>query len=492
MSNEVEITVVTSGEEKANTALKSVQKEGTKAADSINGIGTTARGILSADIIGQIGDVARNSFVSARVAATDLGESMNAVNKIFGDSADVINEWGDEQANAYGLSQRAFNQMAVPIGASLKNVGLEMNEVARLTLLLTERAADMGSVFNQDVATVLQDIQAALRGEADPIEKYGVGLQAAAVEQQALAESGKESVSQLTNQDKMLARVNLLIKQTADSAGDFKDTTDQYANAQRVANAQIEEAQAKIGQAFLPLLAEVAQVGGRVADVFSGLPGPVQTTTAVVLGLGAAFIFLAPKLVAAVDAFREIRTSLPDADSKMGKMAATAGKTAGVIGALAIAGQIASAVFGTQLNPQVEELAANLEKLGKDGELTGEAARVLGKDAEQLKRALVLLHDDGFADIPDDTAEAIEGFLGLSDALGDSSFGHARERIAAVDAAMAKLVEDGKTQEAAAAFKLLAEMGKESGVTTEDLIAGLPQYAAAQEKANRKTSEAKT
>lgn len=492
MSNEVEIAVVTAGEQKASAALKDVQKEGTKAAESINNIGTTARGILSADIIGQIGDAAKTGFTNAREAATDLGESLNAVNKIFGENADVIHEWGETQANSFGLSQRAFNQMAVPIGAALKNLGLDMLTVSRLTLQLTERAADMGSVFNQDVATVLEDIQAGLRGEADPLEKYGVGLSAAAVQQEALAETGKESAAQLTNQEIGLARVNLLMKQTNDTMGDFKDTSNEYANAQRIANAEIEEAQAKLGQAFLPILAEAAKLVGQVAEGFGKLPAPIQTTAAVVLGLGAAFVFLAPKIVAAVDAFQEMRTHLPDADSKMGKMAATAGKAAGVIAALAIAGQIAGNVFGTQLNPQVDALANNLEKMGKNGEVTGEAARVLGKDAEQLKRALILLHDDGFADIGDDTAEAIESFLGLSDVLGDSSFGHARERIAAIDAAMAKLVEEGKMDEAAAAFKVLSEWAKEAGTTNEELIAGLPQYAAAQEKANQKTTEAKT
>jgi len=492
MSNEVEISVVTQGEQKSSAALKGVQQDGTKAAESINSIGTTARGILSADIIGQIGEAAKSAFTSSRDAATDLGESLNAVNRIFGEGADAVNKWGEEQANSFGLSQRAFNQMAVPIGASLKNVGLEMNNVARLTLMLTERAADMGSVFNQDVAMVLEDIQAGLRGEADPLEKYGVGLSAAAVQQRALADTGKDSAAALTDQEIMLARVNVLMDQTRSTMGDFKDTSDEYANAQRIANAEIEEAQAKLGQAFLPVLAEVAKVVGTIAEGFGNLPGPVQTTTAVVLGLGAAFLFLAPKLVAAVDAFQEMRTHIPDADSKMGKMAVTAGKAAGVIAALAIAGQIAGNVFGTQLNPQVDALANNLEKLGKEGEISGEAARVLGKDAEQLKRALVLLHDDGLADIPDATAEAVEQFLGLSDVMGDSSFGQARERIAAVDAAMAKLVDDGKTEEAAAAFKVLSEWAKESGTTNDELIAGLPQYAAAQEKANVKTTEAKT
>jgi len=491
MSNEVEIAVVTAGDEKSKQALKSVQSEGVKAADSINQIGATARGILSADIIGQIGEAARTGFTSARDAATDLGESMNAVNRIFGDSADVITKWGDEQANAYGLSQRAFNQMAVPIGASLKNVGLEMGNVARLTLLLTERASDMGSVFNHDVATVLEDIQAGLRGEADPLEKYGVGLNAAAVQQKALADSGKESAASLTNQEIMLARVNLLLQQTKDTMGDFKGTADQYANAQRIANAQIEEAQAKLGQAFLPMLAEAAKLTGNVADAFGKLPGPIQTTTAIVLGLGAAFVILAPKIVAAVDAFREIRAGLPDADTKMGKLTRTAVGAAATLGAIALASNAIASSFGTKLNPQIDAMADSMAVWASKNELGGEAARLFGKDLENLKYDLGTI-DSGFWT---KSGNAVAGFSENISGLGstmDQSLYNATLRIQTMDSALAKLVAEGRTKEAEAAFAKLSQQAKDSGISMEDLAAAFPQYSSAQEKANKETKATTT
>lgn len=491
MTNEVEIAVVTAGEQKASAALKGVQQDGTKAAESINSIGTTARGILSADIIGQIGEAAKTGFTSARVAATDLGESLNAVNRIFGESSNVINKWGEEQANQYGLSQRAFNQMAVPIGAMLKNVGLEMNNVARLTLMVTERAADMGSVFNQDVATVLEDIQAGLRGEADPLEKYGVGLNAAAVQQRALADSGKESADALTDQEIMLARLNVLMAQTKDTMGDFKDTSDEYANAQRIANAEIEEAQAKLGQAFLPVLAEIAKVVASAAEGFGKLPGPVQTTAAVVLGLGAAFLFLGPKIVAAKDAFTEMRAGMPDADTKMGKFARTATIAAATLGAIAIASNAVASSFGTKLNPQVDAMADAMADWAKKNELGGEAARLFGKDLENLKFDLGTI-DSGFWT---KTGNAVAGFTEEISGLGptmDLSLYNATLRIQTMDSALAKLVGQGRSTEAQQAFGKLAEQAKASGISMEDLTAAFPQYAAAQEKANKETKATKT
>ena len=194
---------------------------------------------------------------SAISAASDLGESVNAVNKIFEDSAGEILRWGESNATSFGLSQRAFNQMATPLGAMLKNSNIDLQTVASSTIDLTKRAADMASVFNTDVTDALTAIQAGLRGEADPLEKYGVRLSATAVEARALADSGKKFASQLTEQDKALARVNLIMAQTESTAGDFKDTEDGLANAKRQLNAEIEKMQAKLGQKLLPYMEDV-------------------------------------------------------------------------------------------------------------------------------------------------------------------------------------------------------------------------------------------
>ena len=171
-----------------------------------------------------------------------------------------------------------------PLGAMLKNSGLAMDDVADHTIKLTERAADMASVFNVDVSEALTAIQAGLRGEQDPLERFGVSLTAAAVESRALADSGKTNAAQLTAQEKALARLNILYDQTNDTAGDFRNTSDGLANSQRIATAQMEEAKAKIGGAFIPVMAKAAQVSGKVAEAFSSMSGPAQLATAAVVG----------------------------------------------------------------------------------------------------------------------------------------------------------------------------------------------------------------
>lgn len=221
------------------------------------------------------------TFAAASVsAASDLEESINAVNVTFGESADKILEFGENAAKSVGLAASEFNQLATPLGSILKNAGFQMDEVADKTIILTQRAADMASVFNTDVSEALGAIQAGLRGEQDPLERFGVGLSAAKVEARALADTGKDSAKALTDQEKQLARVNIILDQTNQTAGDFNETQDSLANQTKVLKAEFENLKATAGQQLIPvlsdlagLLLEVSENAGKAKDTIEDIPG---------------------------------------------------------------------------------------------------------------------------------------------------------------------------------------------------------------------------
>ncbi len=248
------------------SSLDGLQERSTGAFQRIS---ESAAGFLSANVIeGGIGKA--TEFINGSVeAATSLGESINAVNKIFGENSKQVLDWGKQNATSFGLSQAAFNQLSTPLGALLKNSGMAMEDVGTNTIDLTKRAADLASVFNVDVATAMEAINSGLKGEADPLEQFGIGLSAAKVEAQALADTGKTLASELTDQEKMQARLNLIMKESASVAGDFTQTSGEYANAQRIAAARTEEMQAKIGQKLIPVFQKVTEVKLALVDAIA-------------------------------------------------------------------------------------------------------------------------------------------------------------------------------------------------------------------------------
>lgn len=252
MSGNNEVDIVVKSKDESGPGMESARKNASKMGDTVKEVGKRAAEFAAAHFI-EAGAEKVKEFVSGSVEAfSNLNESLNAVNKIFGTSANKILDWGKTTANSYGLSQRAFNDLAVPLGAGLKNAGIPMDKVADQTINLTKRASDMASVFNTSVPEALDAIQSGLRGESDPLERYGVGLTAAKVQAEALNETHKKSAKGLTTQELAMARINLIMKQTSSTQGDFVNTSGQLANAERIASAKTEELQAKIGAQLQP------------------------------------------------------------------------------------------------------------------------------------------------------------------------------------------------------------------------------------------------
>jgi len=478
---------VDGGAGSAGGAFESAEKKARGLGSVLGNVGTIAGGILAADVISQGAQRVMALSKQTITAASSLGESLNAVDKTFGASAKNIHAWAESNASSFGLSQRAFNEAATPLGAMLKNQGLSMAEVEAQTIKLTERAADMASVFNVNVSDALVAIQAGLRGESDPLERFGVGLSAVAVEARALADTGKTSAMALTQQEKALARLNLIYEQTATTAGDFKDTSDGLANAQRIAAAEMENAQAKIGTMFLPVMAAAAQVSGRLAESISSVPGPLAAAGAGIAILGAGLLVFAPRVMATKAALDEMALSESAATRGAGRLAVAVGKGAAVFAGLQIATAALGAAIGDDVTPQVDGLAKSLIDLSKQQAASGEITRLFGDDLGQLDKDFHALGSGA----KDKAARGISDFFNSIadfDSLSGGSLTNMRARIEGVDAALAQLVGRGRGEEAAAAFEFLAKRAAAAGISIDDLKSGLPQYAAAMAAAGKSTT----
>lgn len=208
--------------------------------------------------IGLVGGIALGALaIGAKKAITEasnLAESVNAVNVVFGEGADKIHEFGKTSATSIGLATSQFNQMATLTGALLKDTGLEMGQVSDMTTMLSQRAADMASVFNTDVKDAMEAINQAIRGETEGIRRYAGNVTVAELEAEALAQGINKSVTEMSEQEKRLLRVSVIMKQTAVTSGDFANTSDSLANRQRILSAQFQNMAGTIGTQLIPVM----------------------------------------------------------------------------------------------------------------------------------------------------------------------------------------------------------------------------------------------
>lgn len=235
----------------AREAATATGKIGDAAHQSTSGVSSLSKGLINLGAAIGAAGVAKFAFDSIK-AASNLEESINAVNVVFGEAAATIHEFGETSVDAVGLAAVNVNQAATVMGSALINAGFAADEAAEKTIELTTRAADMASVFNTEVPAALEAIQSALRGETDPIEKFGVSLTAAAVEAEAAALGYKRVGGEFDSTAKAAARLSLIMKQTERVSGDFQNTADGTANTMKKLKERFIEVQGRIGQALIP------------------------------------------------------------------------------------------------------------------------------------------------------------------------------------------------------------------------------------------------
>lgn len=222
-----------------------------KLKDTFNSVSGTAKVALAGAATLAVGSFVRGSIK----AAGDLNESINAVESIFGDASDTIHQFGVISAQAAGLATSEFNSLTTVTGALLKNLGFSMDEAAEQSIRLTTRAADMASVFNTDVSVALEAINSGLKGEANPLEQFGVKLNDAAIRAKAVELGLADTTAAVDDHGKAVAALELIYEQTSDVQGDFLKTAGEVANAQRISAAEFENSQARFGQAIQAPLA---------------------------------------------------------------------------------------------------------------------------------------------------------------------------------------------------------------------------------------------
>jgi len=271
--------------------LDETGNEGEKAAKKIDlSWKRVGAGLKSARLpIAAVGGAVVGLGVLMIKAASDMTESVNAVNVVFKDAAKTILDFGKTASTTVGLSNAAFNQMATMTGSLLAKTGLDMESVAKQTINLSVRAADLASVFNTDVKLAMSAINQALRGETEAIRNFSIDVTDATLKQFALAKGLEKSVSEMTHQEKTLLRMEVIFAQSADKAGDFARTQEDLANATRTLGPMLTDIASSMGQQLLPAATKVVAMIKDLLKWFTSLPDSMKTAVIVVGAITAGF-----------------------------------------------------------------------------------------------------------------------------------------------------------------------------------------------------------
>lgn len=227
--------------------------------------------------------------IAAVKAASDLEESMNKVNVVFGQSATAVQAWSQTTSSGIGQSRAQALEAAGTFGNLFSTMGMGSKEAATMSMELVELASDLASFNNIDPTEALEKLRSGLVGEVEPLRSVGVLLSEAAVRQEAYRLGLAEAGAELTEQQKVQARYSLILQQTQNAQGDFSRTSDSLANTLRTLKAQVVDIAAKMGTLLLPFVQQLAGAVSGVMDRVNDLsPGWQKVVVAFVAAAAAA------------------------------------------------------------------------------------------------------------------------------------------------------------------------------------------------------------
>lgn len=271
-----------------------------------------------------VGAAIAGPFTLAISAASDLTETMSKFEVVFGTQSNAMKKWADDFATAVGRSKQEIAGFLAGTQDLLVPIGIDPATAAQLSKQVAQLAVDLGSFNNVADGDALRDLQAALTGESEPMKKYGVIVNEAAVKQQLL-NKGLDALS-ATDADKAIARLEIIMRGTAAAQGDAIRTADSFANQLKALKAVSYDTAAAIGGAIIPAATKVI---GVLRDVIAPIAQWAAENQGLVVSVAAVGVSLVGLGVSV--------TTLGVAVSSLATLFAALGSVVGAVGAPALA-----------------------------------------------------------------------------------------------------------------------------------------------------------
>jgi hypothetical protein len=194
---------------------------------------------------------------SAVKAASNFNETISKTEVVFGAISAEVKDFSKTAARELGISRTAALDAAATFAIFGKSAGLAGKELANFSTDFVKLAADLASFNNTSVDEAITALGAALRGENEPIRKYGVLLNDAALKAAALELGIYRGTGALTAQQKVLAAQKVIYEQTGDAQGDFARTSGGLAGQMKILSATVDDVKTNLGRALIPVVQTV-------------------------------------------------------------------------------------------------------------------------------------------------------------------------------------------------------------------------------------------
>lgn len=163
-------------------------------------------------------------------------------------------------ADKIGRSTAGIKKQMSEFQDTFVPMGFAREKASELSKTLVGLTADLGSFNNMSDAEVQQRLIGGLIGSHENLLKFGVVIKQVTLDQELMNMGIKGGAKAATEQQKVLARLNLIMRGTTDAQGDAERTAGSFANQMKALKGTAADVAVELGQVLLPAATEL--VGG--------------------------------------------------------------------------------------------------------------------------------------------------------------------------------------------------------------------------------------
>lgn len=235
--------------------LKKIEKQSAQSTQKVSKSFATMGTAIKATVGIVVASQVTRMGMSMVELASAVEEQTAKASVVFGNNFGRISEDLENFGNTVGRSTHELVNMASTVQDTFVPLGFARNEASDLSVQLTKLAVDVASFNNASDTETMRAFQSAIVGNHETVRRFGIVITEATLQQELNRMGIRKSMKEVTNAEKVQARLNLIIAGTSDAHNDATRTADSFANRQKALNSAIEEFNVAIITPLLPKLA---------------------------------------------------------------------------------------------------------------------------------------------------------------------------------------------------------------------------------------------
>jgi len=208
------------------------------------------------------------------MAASDISQQFGALDAVFGNNAQQLKDFSKEMVE-YGLSAADSARYSALLGTQLTGLGLSQEDAIKRTKTLQILGADLAATFGGTTADAIAAFGSVLKGEYNPIERYGVAIRKSDITARVASKGLGKLAGETLKAAEAQAAFELIMEKTGAAQGQAMREYDTLAAQLQRVDASYKNIQASLGLALLPVVEQFTNY--ILTDILPGIQEWVET-----------------------------------------------------------------------------------------------------------------------------------------------------------------------------------------------------------------------